>query len=239
MIYDYRDAKIFYRFFNKKSEITNIYLHGWGCDHRSFLFCHKNIEDMSSLFVDFPPFGESSKDIKNWSVFTYANMVISLCQHLGIEKYNIIGHSFGGRIAIIMSVLCKAETNKLVLVDSAGVRPRRSLAYYLKVWIYKLRRKLGLDVSNFGSCDYRSLGKDMRKIFNSIVTTHLDDFLPFIKSKTLIVFGKDDKTTPIYMAKKLQRRIKNSKLVLLSDAGHFCFVDRRLEFLSQLGNFLK
>jgi len=239
MVYVYRNIKIFYKFIDKKSDVTNVYLHGWGANHKSLLFCQDHLKKQNSLFIDFPPFGESDKFPKDWNVFTYANMVISLCQHLKLKKLNLIGHSFGGRISIITAVLCKEEVEKVVLVDSAGLKPRRSLWYYLKVYTYKLKKKLGLDVSKYGSCDYLALDKNMKKVFNSIVNTHLDDFLPFIRAKTLVIFGKEDKTTPIYMAKKFKRKIKNSKLVLLEGAGHFCFVERRLEFLSQLEKFIK
>ena len=67
---------------------------------------------------------------------------------------------------------------------------------------------------------------------------YLDDFLPFIRAKTLIVFGENDKVTPIYMAKKLHKKIKSSKLEIMQDAGHFCFVDKRVEFLTLLAEFL-
>ena len=89
MKYFYREAEIFYKFVNKQSDITNIYLHGWGCSCKSFDFCQQYITKNNSLFIDFSPFGKSSKNIKNWNVFTYANMVISLCQHLKIKKFNI------------------------------------------------------------------------------------------------------------------------------------------------------
>ncbi len=237
MKYFYRDTEIFYKFVNRKSEVVNIFLHGWGCDHKSFLFCEQNLNG-SCLFVDFPPHGQSSKPPKDWTVFTYANMLISLCQHLGIKKYNLIGHSFGGRIAIIVSVLCKEETQKVVLVDSAGLKPKRSLNYYIKVYTYKIKKKLGMNVSKYGSCDYLALDDGMKKVFNSIVNTHLEDFLPCITAKTLIIYGKNDDVTPIYMAKRLNKKIKNSSLFLLEDAGHFCFVDRRYEFLAQIVPFL-
>lgn len=238
MTYSYRNTKIFYKFQNKNSHITNVYLHGWGSSHKSLLFCSQHIKEDNALFVDFPPFGESDKCPQGWNIFTYANMVISLCQHLNLKKMNFIGHSFGGRVAIILAVLCKEETNKLVLVDSAGLKPKRTIGYRIKVLIYKMRKKLKLDVSKYGSCDYLALDKNMKGVFNSIVNTHLNEYLPYIKSKTLIIFGKNDKVTPIYMAKNLNRKIKNSKLVLLENAGHFCFVDRKLEFLLQLEEFL-
>jgi len=238
MKYEYRDCQIFYKYIDRKSETTDVFLHGWGCDHKSLLFC-KDLTKHSCLFVDFPPFGESGKYLPDWNIFTYANMLISLCKKLNIKSFNLVGHSFGGRIAIILSVLCKEETNSLVLVDSAGVKPKRSLSYYVKVGTYKLKKKLKMDVSKYGSCDYLALDANMRKVFNSIVGTHLDEFLPYIKCDTLIVFGVQDKTTPVYMAKKLHKKIKNSQLVLLEEAGHFSFVDRKLDFSSTLKEFLQ
>ncbi len=234
----YRGAHIFYRFFDRKTDVVNVFLHGWGCDHTSFLFCNKHLKQ-SALFLDFPPFGKSSKGIKDWTIFTYASMVISLLSDLKIKRFNLIGHSFGGRVAIILAVLCKDEIEKLVLVDSAGLKPHRSIFFYMKIWAYKIKRKLGLDISKYGSSDYLALGSDMRKIFKSIVNTHLDEFLPFIKAKTLVVFGENDKTTPLYMARKFKRKIKDSTLVILKNAGHFCFVDMRLEFLNLVKNFLE
>ena len=235
----FRDAEVFYRFFDKKSEVVNVYLHGWGCDHKMWLFCHKFLKNQSSLFIDFPPFGRSSKDIADWTVFTYANMVMSICAHLGIKKVNLIGHSFGGRIAIILAVLCKDETQKVVLVDSAGLKPRRKIGYFFRKFIYKIKKWRGKDTKKYESADYRVLSPKMKKIFSSVVGTYLDDFLPFIKAETLIVFGENDRETPLYMAKKLHKKIKRSKLVVLENAGHFCFLDKRLEFLLKIEEFFK
>lgn len=238
MVYLFNNIKIFYDFKSNNSKITNVYLHGWGCDHTSFLFCNDYLKKENSLFIDFPPFGQSETP-QDWTIFTYANMVISLCEHLELKNVNLIGHSFGGRVAIIMSVLCKQQVEKVVLVDSAGIKPKRKISYYFKVYSYKIRKKLKKDTSNYGSCDYLALDQNMRKIFNNIVNTHLDDFLSYIKAETLIVFGENDATTPPYMAKKIKKKIRNSKLVFLENAGHFCFVDRRLEFLNVVKNFIE
>ncbi len=239
MVKKFRDAEIFYRFLDKKSEVVNVYLHGWGCDHKTLFFCHKFLKNQSSLFIDFPPFGQSSKTISDWTVFTYANMVMSICSHLGIKKFNLIGHSFGGRIAIILAVLCKDETQKLVLVDSAGLKPHRNFRYFCRKISYKIKKWLKKDVKKYESEDYRILTPNMRPIFCSIVSTYLDDFLPFIKAKTLIIFGENDRETPIYMAKKMHKKIKGSRLVILEDAGHFCFLDKKLAFLLVFEGFIK
>ena len=85
MIYKFKNEEISYKFFDRKSDVTNVFLHGWGCDSKSLFFCNKYAH-ANNLFLDFPPFGESSKDIRGWTIFTYANMVISLCEHLGLKK---------------------------------------------------------------------------------------------------------------------------------------------------------
>lgn len=239
MIYKYRGIKIHYRFFNRQKNVTNIFLHGWGLSMQSLLFCDEYLQNENSLFIDFPPFGKSCEIPKSWSIFTYANMVVSLCEFLQIEKFNLIGHSFGGRVAILVATLCRQKTKKLVLVDSAGIKPKRGVRYHLKVLAYKIRKKLHLNLKDYGSEDYKKLSPEMKGIFVSIVNTHLDSFLPMIEAKTLIVFGKQDKTTPIYMAKTLHKRIKDSQLYIMKNAGHFCFMEKKISFVSAIEKFLK
>ena len=78
----------------------------------------------------------------------------------------------------------------------------------------------------------------MQKSFIKIVNEHLDYTLPKIKNQTLIVFGSEDKETPLYMAKKLHKNIKNSKLVIIKGAGHFCFIDNPNKFNLEVREFL-
>ena len=238
MIFHYREVEIFYEFDDNQTATVDIFLHGWGCSGDTLSFC-KNYTQNSTLIVDFPPFGKSGDNIVGWSIFTYANMLISLCSFLKIDRFNLIGHSFGGRVAIIVAAICKEKTNKLMLVDSAGLKPRRSLKYRIKRCQYFLCKKLGKNVDNFGSVDYRAMPQNLKPVFCSIVNTHLEELLCLIRCKTLIVYGSCDKQTPLYMARRLNRKIANSKLEILQGAGHFCFVDRRTEFVVLMKNFLK
>ena len=238
MIFKYREVEIFYKFDNKRKECTNIFLHGWGCDHTKMEPFASVLKNQNTLFVDFPPFGKSGENIKGWTIFTYANMLIALCEHLKIEKFNLVGHSFGGRIAILLAVLCKQKTDKLVLVSSAGMRPRRSLKYYFKVFAYKIKKKLHRDISKYGSKDYRSMKEEIKPVFVNVVNTHLDEFVPLIKNQTIIINGEDDKATPPYMAKRLHKKIKGSKLCILKNCGHFCFEEKRVEVLLLVKEFL-
>ena len=119
------------------------------------------------------------------------------------------------------------------------MRPKRGLAYYVKVLKYKSRKKLGLSTKNFGSQDYQNLDADMKKVFNSVVNSFLEENAKLIEAKTLVIFGKNDTETPIYMAKRLNKLITNSKLVLMENCGHFCFLERRILFCKHLNEFLK
>ena len=88
------------------------------------------------------------------------------------------------------------------------------------------------------SSDYNKLNGVMKDSFSKIVSEYLDDYLERITNQTLIVFGSKDKETPIYMAKRLKQKIKNSSLKIFEGAGHFCFIDKPLKFNMEVGEFL-
>ena len=102
-----------------------------------------------------------------------------------------------------------------------------------------LKRFINKDkLKGFYSKDYNVLPKVMKESFLKIVNEHLDDRLKLIENKTLIIFGKEDKETPIYMAKKFHKNLKDSELYLVEGAGHFCFIDKENEFNFVVKEFL-
>ncbi len=242
MVFVYNGVKIYYRFVEpveKEDDSCTLLLHGWGCDSTIFDPLVSLMPNRCFLMIDFPPFGKSNIEPADWNIFTYANMVESLCRHCKIEKVNILGHSFGGRVAIVLSALRPYLIGKCILVDSAGLKPKRSLNYYYKLYSYKIAQKLGFVVNDAGSQDYKTLSSDMKKVFVNVVNQYLDDYLPLIKQKTLIIYGGKDKETPIYMARKLHKKIGGSKLEIINDGGHFCFLDNLMTFYRLVDNFLE
>ena len=77
----------------------------------------------------------------------------------------------------------------------------------------------------------------MKESFKLIISEHLDEVLDVITTKTLIVYGKNDKETPPYMAKRFNKGIKNSKILALN-GGHFCFIDSPHKFNMEVKEFL-
>lgn len=236
MMFEYNGAKINYQFVNRGNERVTLLLHGWGCSGKIFEKFMKMFDDRSFLVVDFPPFGDSKSLPCSWTIFSYASMIISLCEHLNIKTVDILGHSFGGRIALILSSLKCIDVHSCILVDSAGIKPKKSLKKAFKVAIYKLKKKMGKNVDDYGSNDYKSLPPCMRGVFTNIVNTNLQPYLKQIEAQTLIVWGDQDNETPLYMAKRLNKHIKNSKLEVLH-GGHFVFLDSPLSFYSVVEKF--
>ena len=237
MVWTYNGTKIFYKIFNKEKSLPVFLLHGWGMNGECFDKLIKSFPNKTFIVLDFPPFGKSGKNIEDWNLFSYAGMFMSLCEHLKIDKCDILGHSFGGRIAIVVCAVKSSLVHSCILVDSAGMKPKRTLKYHMQICKYKFFKKLGKDVSKFGSKDFQMLSPKMKKVFSNIVNLFLEDYAKKINCKTLIVWGKDDKETPLYMAKRLNKLVKNSGLEVIPNAGHFPFFDAPLKFYNLLEEF--
>jgi len=212
-------------------------LHGWGGSADSFLFVAKDLcKNYRVTLVDFYGFGKSPEPVCPMTVPDYAQTLIELFREQKIEKAIIIAHSFGGRVAINLASKRADLVEKLVLIDSAGVKPRRKLSYYIKVLRHKIRRALGLKGLE-GSSDYRVLSSVMKETFKLIVNYDQKKELKRIVAPTAIFWGEKDKETPLYMARIMNRKIKNSALFVLS-GGHFSYIDDYFRFKKILDAFL-
>lgn len=235
------------KFGNSKKFI--VFLHGWGADLNSFLWLKDFfVDDYSLIFLDFDGFGKSKENKNAMFVTDYVNNLYALLSNFEIDELTFVAHSFGGRVAIkyLFFHQFKYKNVKLCLVDSAGIKPRRGLRYYFKVKHYKwLKRKsetnqkLKNKLTGFGSDDYKKLSPIMKETFKNVVNEDLSCNAKFLKCKTIIIWGKDDKETKMYMAKKLNKFIVNSELKVIDKAGHFCFLEKKEEFVIILDTFMK
>lgn len=236
MFYSFNGVNVFYSLHGFPSFKATVLLHGWGRDSGDFEQLVNQFPDRYFLAIDFPPFGQSDEP-EGWSIFTYAQMVISLCEHLKITEIDLVGHSFGGRIAILLCAVNRSFVHSCILTGSAGIKPKRNFSYHYKVAKYKLLKRFDKDVSGFGSADYQALSSNMKKTFVGIVNTHLDAFAKTISTPTLLVYGENDCQTPLYMAKKLNKYIRNSRLEIIANGGHFAFKDCLMVFYSLVKRF--
>lgn len=227
-----------------------ILLHGWGCDHNALtLFERVGVEDHEVFNIDLPGFGKSSEPPTPWTVEDYTRMLEMFVVQLGIRRPIILGHSFGGRIGILYA--SRNDVAGLVLVDAAGVKPRRGLSYYFKVYSFKLYKSLqrllkgrekaeeliAAKRQKHGSEDYRNASPLMKKVLVKAVNTDLCSVMPSINAPTLLIWGENDTATPMRDARKMNRLIPNSHLVSFPGAGHFSFIDNPYQSAATLRHF--
>ena len=219
---------------------TIVFLHGWGTDSSIFRWVLSFLPQngFRYLLIDFWGFGKSEEKSCPMSIYDFAEDTKNLLDKLGVDKPVLIGHSFGGRVAIILSSKYKDFVSRVVLVDSAGIIPRRSLNYYLAVMKYKFCKfavKKGWvkkeRLLKYGSEEYKQLSNCMKQTYVNVVNENLVSYVKKIDVGCLILWGENDKYTPLYMAKKINKNVKRSKLIIIKDAGHFCFLDKLEEFV--------
>ncbi len=228
-----------------------VLLHGWGCDMHIFDHIHSFFEKKFTTYsIDLPGFGKSEEPPEQWGVEKYTVLVENLLKKLNINNPILLGHSFGGRIAILYA--SRNPVAKMILVDSAGVKPKRSLNYYVKVYTYKFLKKivslpflknytnslLGKYRKNAGSKDYQAASERMKQVLVKVVNEDLQHKMPKIKTSTLLIWGENDTATPVSDAKIMEQKIPDAGLVVLKNAGHYSFIDKMNEFLIITGNFL-
>lgn len=229
-----------------------LFLHGWGGSAKSFLPVFQVFAQWFRVIaIDFPGFGESTTPASVWGVGEYAELVQKFLHELGIEKTHIVAHSFGGRVTIWLASEHPELVDKITLVDAAGVKPKRPLKYYLKVYTFKTLKqlyRLGLLGPRtderlhklyglFGSTDYQEAGA-MRNIMVRVVNQYLDSLLPAIKSPTLLVWGENDIAIPVREARVMERLIPDAGLVVLENAGHYSYLDQLALFNKILKQFM-
>lgn len=229
-----------------------ILMHGWGCNLTTLASVEKVAKENHTVYnVDFPGFGKSQEPAEVWGVEEYTRVIEELVKLENIKKPTLLGHSFGGRVGILYA--SRNEVDKLILVDAAGVKPRRSLKYYAKVYSFKAMKRLmplifGKDGAQrrieayrakAGSSDYNNASEMMRRILSKVVNEDLKHRMPLIKAPTLLIWGENDTATPMRDAKTMERLIPDAGLVSFPGCGHYSFLDNPHQFAAVLRSFLK
>lgn len=228
-------------------------LHGWGVSHESFASLAPLLaEQFQVLRLDLPGFGWSPPPPAAWGTAEYRDHVAAFLDGLDIARAAVLGHSFGGRIAIRLAAEQPARVARLVLVASAGIRPRRGWRYHARVGTTKLlkaacrlplaggwgRRLLERWTGRVGSRDYRNAGP-MRPTLVRVVNEDLAPLLPAVQAPTLICWGDQDREVGREAMEAMRAGIPDARLVVFPGAGHFPFAERPAEFAGHVLPFLR
>ncbi len=228
-----------------------ILLHGWGGSIKSVELVFQRLMQFHEVFsLDLPGHGMSDLPPNPWGVSDYSEFLRNVMDNFNLIKPHFIAHSFGGRIAIHLAANFPERVNRLILVNSAGLKPLRSTKYYFKISLAKIAKYFGMRLGKAGkivqnrlyhaiqSKDYSNAGP-LRDTFVKIVNEDLAPMLPRIESPTLLIWGENDKDTPLSSGRLMQKLIPRAELLVLKNAGHFSYIDQFGKFCLFSENFLR
>ncbi len=230
---------ISYEIINPHAKVDLIILHGWGSSKdlmkKSFA---PYMDSFRHIYIDLPGFGNStcSTSLKTSDVASIMELFLI---HINSPKDIILGHSFGGKVALLL------DPKVLVLVGSAGIYISKPFKIQAKIALFKIAKVFGLSKlrSLFVAEDAKSLSEPMYQTFKNVVD---EDFLKefsMYSGKALLCWGKDDTATPLSSAQKIDEVIDDSTLKIY-DGDHYFFMNHAEEvskeveeiFLKTLGN---
>lgn len=232
-----------------------LFLHGWQAPIEVYQSIYTQLEGKYRVIaLDTPGCGKTPEPPEGWTVDKYVDFVLAFCKELGLEQVILMGHSFGVRLMIkIMALHSHAlRCDKAVIIDGAGIVPKRSMAYYWKVYTYKLAKKVvATKVGNFffgplfeernrtaGSADYAAASPAMRHTLSLVVNEDLKQLMPKVGAEVLLIWGENDDATPLSDGQTMEKLMPNAALTVVQGAGHYPFLDAPAVFSKILKAFL-
>jgi pimeloyl-ACP methyl ester carboxylesterase len=218
-----------------------VMLHGWGADLTLVWPLAQRLVMLGyRVYVpDLLGFGQSPEPPVTWTVFDYTDFVVSYLDSQEIEQAHLFGHSFGGRLGLILASDHAKRILTMTLANAAGIRTPPPLTSRLRLNVYKTVRdtlqKLGLKgVSEtlrhtynkrYGSADFNAVSGIMRQTFINVIQQDLRDYARRVSVPTLLIWGDKDDDTPLKQGQELERLIPDAGLVVYKGAGHYSYLE--------------
>ena len=217
------------------------------------------------IVPDLPGFGKSACPDKSekTTMIWYANLLAEFLDEINVSQAVVVGNSMGGSIAGWLAILHPEKVEKLVLVDSAGLKG--SLLDFVKGFAEITAPKMFIPLLHFifpvnekalaklpqseqnrvklAEERYRSDLRDcsarvMKYSIVSLATDYTEDHLNKIQSPTLIIWGSNDDLLPVRTAEKFHQKIKGSQIRIIQDGVHTPMQWKPEEFISILRDFI-
>lgn len=206
-----------YELFNIDKQKTIIFLHGWGSNQEVMKSLKDLFDEYKLLFLDMPGFGKSKTD-EVWDTHKYAKKLEHFFGALNIEKYCIIGHSFGGKVATLLN------PKYLILLSSAGIVEEKPFSVRFKIKLFKLLKPFGIAKLRklFVSADAKEMSENMYETFKKVVNEDFSSYFQAYKGKA-IVFGGNADTAVSPRSNAIISQLLQSNLIMLSGDHYFFF----------------
>lgn len=235
-----------------------VFIHGLGSYIPAW---NKNLLPLSKHFrciaIDLPGYGKSSKSLHPGTMDYYAEVVIKLMDKLGINKFNICGHSMGGVIAFKLAIEFPERVDKLFLSAPGGAETYSEDEKLLVENFISTERMINNDdkqIRNNVMVNFHHFPLDAQFMISDRIAIRkagefplhaeiiarsasgvINSDVPFrlsgVKSKTMIIFGDNDKMipnrfvhpelTPQKMIDTFKQNIQSLNIKIYPECGHF------------------
>ena len=234
------NLKVNYKIAGSGPAIIN--LHGWGSSSESWLKIQEVLAKRGYFVVcpDLPGFGKSETPLNPWTVNDYVKWLNNFIEEVKkfssqpIEPFFLLGHSFGGRIAVRLAADYPEKIKKLILCDPAGIKTKPGIKTKITLFtasvgdiIFSLKPLTRFkDIARnlfymfLSNRDYVKANTIMKETIKKVLEEDLSPDLPKIETKTLIIWGKKDRIVSVEHAHVFKEKIKNSELKILPKVGH-------------------
>jgi pimeloyl-ACP methyl ester carboxylesterase len=236
-----------------------ILLHGFLCDSRCW---RRQLADLSNRFRvlawDAPGAGHSSDPPDPFTTADWARCLVGFLDVLGIERAQLLGPSWGGILAqefyrsypdrALTLILCDTYAGWKGSLPESACKERLERCFlesslppeeFVPRWVPEfftegaspdLKEEMSAVVSDFHLLGFRLMAK-------SSADTDTTDLLPNIAVPTLLVWGDDDRRSPMNIAEQFRDAIPNAELAIITSAGHVSNMEQPKQFNTQVRRF--
>ena len=218
-------------------------LHGWGANITLYAGIIQVLSRNHRVIApDMPGFGRTPEPPAAWSVDDYVDFIIKFIASFELRRFSVVVHSFGGRVLFKLNARenLPFTIEKAVLIDSAGILPKKTLRQRVSLRCYKAARTvMSTKVLRFlypdavdnmrrkrGSADYNSATPTMRATLVKVVNEDLEPLIHLLQCPTLLIWGDQDTATPLADGRRMEELIPDAGLVVCEGAGHFSYAEQ-------------
>ncbi|MGH9082422.1 MAG: alpha/beta fold hydrolase [Acidimicrobiales bacterium] len=204
-------------------------LHGWARTHRDFdaVLAPPGRPPVDAVAVDLPGFGATPPPDVAWGSPAYAEVVAEVVAEMA-GPVVVVGHSFGGRVAVHLAAARPDLVRALVLTGVPLLRTRPASRPARRFRAVRALHRAGLVGEErmegarrrFGSADYAAAQGTMRAVLVETAGESYEQQLDAIGCPVALVWGDDDATVPVAVAEAVAGRLRDARLTVLPGAGH-------------------
>ena len=188
-----------------------VLLHGGASDARDWLATMEALSNNYTIYApDLLGFGQNERKNEGYYLSEFIDFTLAFLDALELENYFLVGHSFGGRLCLDITLHNPERVRKLVLSDAAGLGKTSKFGTFLLTGFWVIRKLFRIDQPHPTFRSHEGDDPDWACV----------DQLPDLKVSTLIIWKRYDLYLPIANARRAAELIPDAKLKIIPGFGH-------------------